>query len=124
MLKLIEGFPEDVVAIAGSGRVTGKDYEEVLIPAVERALERRGKVRLYYELGREFSGIETEAAWKDFKLGIEHFSRWERMALVTDVEWIRLAIKAFGFLMPGRLKVFPTARAAEARDWVAEAVPA
>lgn len=124
MLKLIEGFREGVVAIAASGRVTGKDYEEVLIPAVEEALGRRGKVRLYYELGREFSGIDAEAAWKDFRLGVEHLSRWERMALVTDVDWIRLAVKAFGFLMPGRLRVFPIAQAAAARDWVAESVAA
>ena len=51
--------------------------------------------------------------------GVEHLTRWERVAVVTDVEWIRLAVNLFRFLVPGGVKVFPTAQAAEARRWVA-----
>jgi SpoIIAA-like len=118
MLRIVEGFPEGVVAVAAEGRVTAKDYDEVLIPRVKEAFRRHGKVRCYYELGREFSGIDPEAAWKDFRIGVEHFSNWERLAVVTDVEWIRLAMKAFGFLMPGELRVFGTGQVSEAREWV------
>jgi hypothetical protein len=25
---------------------------------------------------------------EDFKFGMEHITRWERVAVVTDVEWI------------------------------------
>ena len=118
MLEFIKGFPEAVVAISAKGRVTARDYDEVLIPRVEEALKRYGKVDLYYELGEEFTGIDAEAAWKDFKVGVEHLARWGRMALVTDVEWIRLAVNAFRFLMPGRIRVFPTAEAGQARAWI------
>jgi hypothetical protein len=27
--------------------------------------------------------------WEDIKVDTEHFTRWERMAVVTDVEWIK-----------------------------------
>lgn len=118
MLEFIKGFPEDVVAISAKGRVTARDYDEVLIPRVEAALKRHGKVDLYYELGEEFTGIDAEAAWKDFKIGVEHLVRWGHMALVTDVEWIRLAVNAFRFLMPGKIRVFPTAEAEQARAWI------
>lgn len=120
MLEFIEGFPEGVVAISAKGRVTGRDYDEVLIPRVEEALKRYGKVSLYYELGSGFEGIDPGAAWKDFRIGVEHLARWHRMALVTDVEWIRLAINAFRFLMPGRLRIFSTGEAEQARAWVGE----
>ena len=119
MIEVIEGFPANVVAVAGKGRVTAADYDEVLIPRVKEALRSNAKLRLYYELGKDFTGVDPGAAWKDFVLGMEHLSRWERMALVTDVEWIRLAVNAFGFLMPGHLKVFGTGDAAAARAWVA-----
>lgn len=118
MIKILEGLTESVVALAAHGRVTRKDYEDVLIPRVNEALKRPGKIRLYYELGADFSGLEAGAAWEDFKIGLEHLSRWERMAVVTDVGWIRLAVGTFRFLMPGRIRIFGMNQASEARGWV------
>jgi SpoIIAA-like len=118
MIERLEGFPDNVVALAGKGHVTKKDYEEVLIPAVEGAFKKHEKISFYYELGPQFSGIEMGAAWEDFKEGVRHFFRWEKMAVVTDVEWIRRTINGFGVFMPGELRVFPSSEAAAARTWV------
>jgi hypothetical protein len=90
----------------------------VLIPRVNEALGRHGKVRLYYEFSSSFTGIDAEAAWEDFKIGLEHLSRRERMAVVTDVRWVRLALGAFRFVMPGKLRLFDTNQTAEARAWI------
>ena len=79
--------------------MTKGDYETVLVPAVESALKQHEKVRLYYQIDADFSGIEPGAVWEDFKVGVEHLLRWERIAVVTDVNWIRHTIRAFGFLM-------------------------
>lgn len=117
MLEVIGGFPENVVAITAKGRVTRQDYESVLIPAVNNSLKRYGKVCLYYEFGPQFSGFDAGAAWEDFKVGVAHWKDWERVAVVTDVEWIRRATLAFGFLLPGRMRVFTLAETAEARQW-------
>lgn len=121
MIEIIEDFPDSVVGFIGKGQVTKKDYEQVLIPKVEAALKGHHKIRLYYELGSQFSGIDAGAAWEDTKVGFEHLTRWERMAVVTDVDWIRHMINAFGFLMPGHVRVFPTAQTSEARAWIASA---
>lgn len=120
MIEVIEGFPEGVIAITAKGRVSAADYRDVVVPLVEESLKQHDKVRLYYELGPEFSGIDASASWKDFKLGIGHLSRWERMAVVTDVEWIRITMNVFRFLMPGQLRVFTTEQAADARAWISE----
>lgn len=118
MIELIHGFPENVVAVVAKGHVTRQDYEQVLIPAVETALERRHKIRLYYDLGLQFAGIDPGAAWEDLKIGVEHLTQWERVAVVTDVEWIKLMVNAFRFLMPGHVRVFPAGQASEARAWI------
>ena len=118
MIEIIEGFPDNVVGILAKGEVTRKDYLEVVIPTIEKALKRNAKLRLYYELGSEFTGIDLGAEWEDFKLGIEHLSRWERVAVVTDVAWIRHAVNAFRFLMPGEVRVFTTGQTSEARKWI------
>jgi hypothetical protein len=121
MIEVLQGFPENVVAVSAKGHVTRKDYDEVLIPRVKEALARHGKIRCYYELGPAFSALDGAAVWEDFKLGIEHLTRWERVAVVTDVPWIRLAVNFFRFLVPGDVKVFAAAQASEARRWIAAA---
>ena len=79
---------------------------------VEEALKSHGRLRLFYEIAADFAGIEPGAIWKDFKVGMEHITRWERMAVVTDVDWIKHTIRFFRFLMPGKIKYsrFPELR--------------
>ncbi len=121
MIEIIEGLPDNVVGLVAKGRVTRKDYLEAVIPAIEKSVKRSAKLRLYYELGSQFAGIDLGADWEDFKIGIQHLSRWERMAVVTNVDWIRHVVGAFRFLIPGELRVFPTAQVSEAREWIAAA---
>jgi hypothetical protein len=119
MIRLLSGFPENVLAVACEGRVTREDYDRVLIPAMNAALQKHQKLRLYYEVTPQFAGTDAGAVWEDFRVGMEHLSRWERMAVVSDVEWIRLAVSAFRFLLPGRLRVFHVGEADAARRWIA-----
>jgi hypothetical protein len=118
MIENIQGFPDNVVAFLAKGKVTKKDYEEILIPAVEAAFKHHARIRLYYELGSQYTGFEPGAAWEDMKIGLEHLAGWERAAVVTDVDWIRHVVNAFRFMMPVNLRVFPTAQASEARAWL------
>jgi SpoIIAA-like len=119
MIEMLEGFPEGVVAGVAKGRVTRRDYEEILVPAVEAAFQRQSKVRCYYELGRDFAGMDAGAVWEDLRVGLGHLSGWERVAVVTDVDWVRFAVNAFRFLLPGEVRVFPTSAAGDARRWIA-----
>ncbi len=114
MLELIEGLPGNVVGIAVSGRLTMQDCQDVLIPAMQKSLKRHDKIRLYYELNSRFPG----AAWDDLELGLEDLSRCERVAIVTDIGWVRLTVKALRFLIPSEIRVFPTDQADEGRAWI------
>ena len=81
MLELIDGLPANVVGITVSGRLTKQDCEDLLVPAMQRSLRRHEKIRLYYELNSRFPG----AAWDELDLGLEHATRCERVAIVTDI---------------------------------------
>jgi len=118
MIEPIESFPDDVLGFICHGQVTKQDYEKVLIPAVEKALKEHDKVRLYYETAPDFSGIEPSAVWEDTKVGVSHLLRWERFAVVTDVEWIRFTMKFFSFLIPGEMRVFSAEESAQAKKWI------
>ena len=121
MLERLHDVPEPVVGIKATGEVNGDDYRTVLIPAVEEALAGGHKVRLLYVLGDEVTGVglSAGAAWEDTKVGVEHFTRWEKIAVVSDKDWLRHSVNIFGYLIPGEIKAFPAAEEAEARAWVA-----
>lgn len=119
MITLLPDLPSNTIGLAASGRVTGADYEQILIPAVEAALEKHKKLRLLYELGGDFTGIDPSAMWDDMKLGLSHLSAWERMAVVTDVSWIAHAMNIFKFVMPCPVRVFPLSERQAARQWIA-----
>jgi stage II sporulation SpoAA-like protein len=114
MLELIDGLPKNIVGIAVSGRLKMQDCEDVLVPAIQKSLKRHGKIRLYYELNSRFPG----AAWDELELGLEDLSRCERVAIVTDIGWVRLTVKALRFLIPSEIRVFPTVQAEEGRAWI------
>lgn len=118
MIERLEGFPDNVVALAAKGQVTKKDYEQVLAPEVARAFQKHRKVKFYYELGPQFTGLEPSAAWEDLKEGIRHFGGWEKMAVVTDSEWVKRLVNGFGSIMPGEVRVFPNAEQTVARAWI------
>ena len=77
-------------------------------------------MRIYYEIAPDFVGIDPGAIWEDTKVGFAHFLRWERFAVVTDVEWIKQTMKFVGFLMPGEMRAFPTAHAEQAHSWIVQ----
>lgn len=65
MLTLLPKLPEKIIGLAPSGRVTGSNYDGVLIPTVEAALDKHKKLGLLYELSSDFSGLAPGAMWDD-----------------------------------------------------------
>jgi len=120
MVEQIPDLPENVLGFTAKGTVTASDYESIIIPAVEALFARREKIRFLYHLGEDFTGFEAAAVWDDTKLGFKHLSGWDRLAVVTDVEWVRAAIKVFGFAIPAQVRAFHNSEFAEARRWISE----
>ncbi len=123
MVEKIPDLPDNVLGFTAKGKVTANDYEAVIIPAVEALFSRQSKVRFLYHLGEDFTGFEAAAVWDDMKLGLRHLAGWERVALVSDIEWIRAAVKVFGLAIPGQVRVFPNREFAEATRWITGSTP-
>ncbi len=121
MIEHLKDFPDNVLAFVCSGQVSKVEYDSVVVPAVQAALKTHAKLRVYYETAADFSGIAPGAIWEDFKIGMEHFTRWERIAVVTDVSWIRHTVQFFSFMMPGAMKMFTLSDVARARQWIVAA---
>ena len=118
MLEQMKNLPGNVVGFRASGKVTGKDYETVLAPAVEAMMAEHDKIRLIYHLDEGVIEVDAAAMWEDARIGIKSFSALERSAIVTDIDWIRNAVKLFGFAMPGEVKTFRSSDLQTALDWI------
>jgi hypothetical protein len=120
MIEKITDLPDNVLGFTAKGKLTANDYESVIVPAVEAMFSRLGKVRFLYHLGEDFTGIEAAAAWDDTKVGLKHWTGWEKIAVISDVEWIRWAVKIFGLAMPGHVRLFPNHDLTEAKRWISQ----
>ncbi len=124
MIERMQDLPENVLGFTASGKVTARDYQDVVIPAVEALFAQQRRVRFLYHVGADFSGFEPGAMWDDALLGFKHLAGWERVAFVTDVEWLRAAVAVFGLAMPGHVREFRNAELARAKEWITEGMAA
>ena len=99
MIELMSDLPGGVLGFTAIGKVTGADYERVLVPAVEAALKEHDKLALVYHCGDDFSGFDAGAMWDDAKVGLRHITSWRRIAVVTDIGWLRTAVRAFAAVL-------------------------
>jgi len=120
MIEKIKHLPKNVVGFNAKAEVTGEDYEKILIPLIEEKLKKFDKINLLYHIGNEFEKFKARAMWDDAKMGIMHLHSWNKVALVTDVTWIRGTSKVFGFLFPCHIKIFHNIDIKEAVKWVSE----
>ena len=120
MIEKLTELPDNVLGFTAKGTVSAADYETVIMPAVEALHARQGKVRLLYHLSEEFSGLDPAAMGDDAKIGLKHLTDWEKVAVVSDVAWLRSAVKVLGFALPGDFRVFHDEEFAEAKRWISE----
>ncbi|MBO0845095.1 MAG: STAS/SEC14 domain-containing protein [Nocardioides sp.] len=113
MIKQLDDMPDGVIGLEASGEVTADDYRDVMVPVVTAAMEQGG-VRLLYVMA-EHAKFSPGAAFADAKLGISHLRGWEKVAVVSDADWLENSIKAFGWMMPGEVKVFDDDEVDEAK---------
>ena len=117
MIKELSGMPAGVIGFEASGKMRAEDYRDVVLPALEHAAAA-GEVRFVIVI-HDFDGMSGGALWQDLKVGVEHFRAWKRIALVTDIEWMKNMTSLFGWMTPGEVRHFPLAQRDEAIAWAA-----
>lgn len=120
MLKKITDMPAGTLGFEAVGDVDDDDIEKVLVPALSQGVARQGKVRLLYVLGPRLREYEGDAVSEKAKFVARHPSAFERIAVVSDEDWLRPAIRALSLLLPGQAKAFAVRELPAAKRWLAE----
>ena len=122
MIEYMSGLPEGTLGFSFQGQITADDYDHALTPALDAALAQHDRLKLLAQLGPSFEGYDLGAAWADGREALRHWDGFERLALVSDLAWVRTAVAAFSLVMPCPVRVFANASLEEARRWLSESL--
>lgn len=122
MVKLLDDFPPYVAAYKASGAVSKEEYEEVVMNRVNQVASVYGKINFLVLLETDMDNYSIGAFFKYLQVSFKHFSKWKRMAIVSDERWLRRAYEIFSFLVPSEIKGFTLMEFEAARKWVSESI--
>ncbi len=120
MLRRIPDMPAGTIGFEAIGEVEDDDWENTVEPVLRDEIAAGRKVRLLYLLGRDTREVESDAMRADAGFRARHASSFQRVAVVSDEDWMRPALSALSFLLPGKAKGFPEREIAAAKSWLTE----
>lgn len=118
MLEKLNNLPDHVFAVKATGEVTKDDLQNILIPGLQELVDRTGEIYYLLLLNTDVQNF-TAGAWvQDVIAGIKHFSRWKKMAIVTDQKAVAQFTDLFSVVSPGTAKGYAIAELPQAITWV------
>jgi hypothetical protein len=119
MLVEITGLPDHIFGVRATGEVTNVDLKDVLLPGLARTGDRFGEIRYLLVLDTEVKNF-TAGAWiQDAKAGLVNYTKWKKIAIVSDEKSVEWFSNFFTFLTPGSSKGFKPNEIEEAKEWLA-----
>ena len=118
MLLLMTDVPSHVVGARAVGKVDKADYESKLLPEFERVVKQHGKINFIMVLETSVGNFTPGAWMDDVKAGIKHFTKWNKIAIVTDQGAVQKFTDFFSAIVPGEAKGYPLSDIELAKAWV------
>jgi hypothetical protein len=123
MVQEISDMPPGTLGFRVSDLLAREDYVDVLVPPLRKAVDAGERLRVLYAIGPELH-MEPSAVLQDVKLevdlGLRHRDAWERIAVVTDVDWLRRAFELFSWMVPGEIRLFGESDLEQAKAWLGQ----
>lgn len=97
---------EFFLSLKAVGKLSHADYE-IITPMLDSALlgVEQPKINVLID-GTELEGWEPRAAWDDFKIGVKHGRKFERIAIYGNKKWQKITAKIGSWFISGEVKFF------------------
>ncbi|KQS32411.1 STAS/SEC14 domain-containing protein [Pedobacter sp. Leaf194] len=120
MLTEITGLPDNVFGVRATGEVDSEDIKNVLLPGLKRTAEKFDEIRYLLVLETDVKQF-TAGAWvQDAKAGLQNFTKWKKIAVVTAEKGVEWFTDVFTVATPGTSKGFKPEELEEAKAWLVE----
>jgi hypothetical protein len=121
MIEVLPDMPPGVTGIRVSGRVSGKELRHFK-PVMEK-LSDSGDIRIVEVIASDYEGFGPGGFVEDLKLGFgalfQHYSDFNRIAVVSDKAWVAHTLHALAWMIPGELALFGLDELEQAKKWAA-----
>jgi hypothetical protein len=118
MLQFINDLPENVVGIHAVGEVTKQELDTVLVPRIDDLVKKQGEINYLLVLDTDVQNFTAGAWWNDIKVGIKNFTKWNKIAIVSNQKGVEWFSDLFRFFIPGKSKGFALNELDEAVKWI------
>lgn len=118
MITIIQDAPANVAAFRATGEVNKEDYNNVVIPVVDALVNKQDAINFMLVLDTSLSNFSLMALLKDLGMGLKHFTKWHKMAIVSESGAINTFTDLFSYVAPGEAKGFTHAQMEDAISWV------
>ena len=116
MFQQIPVNDENIIAYRVSGKLTHEDYQQFL-PTLEALLKENPSLSLFIELDN-FKGWDLQAAWDDFKFGMDHADEMSRIAIVGHNAWQKWMTRLAQPFLQAQIQYFSHDHLIDAWDWL------
>src|SRR5262245_33785141 len=121
MIEVLQDMPDGVAGIKVSGRVSGDDLRQFK-PTMAGLLDA-DEIRFVEVVASDDEGFGPGGLTEDLKLGFGalfgHHSKFKRIAVVSDKEWVVHTLHALSWMVPGELELFGLDDIDRAKEWAA-----
>jgi hypothetical protein len=120
MMEVIQGMPAHVTAFRATGIVTRDDYYKVTNPLVKNVAATFGKINYMLVLNTQLKNYTLGAWIEDGLLGFRYFSKWRKLAIVSEKDRIKKFTNTFGIFIPCPTKGFKMEELPIAKKWISD----
>lgn len=121
MIYQLIDLPPKMIGFKASWEITRKDFDEVVIPCVQKHVEKMGQSNYMLVLNSSIHNYSFCSWLKDVLVSLKTISRWKRAAIVTDSKVLRFFIELVSAFVPGELRGFAHQDFKQAVIWLNEA---
>jgi hypothetical protein len=118
MIKVLPESEGNILVFAAVGKLTDRDYMDVLIPRLDLIILEHGKARLLLDMSYDFQGWEAAALWDDARFGLTHRNDFEKMGVIGGPRWVEWGMKLAAMVVSGEIRSFSPDEREEALDWI------
>lgn len=118
MISKINDLPANMIGFRATGDVTAEDFQNTVIPDVKEFLKTQDNLNYMLVLDTDVKNF-TSGAWiSDAWLGLKELTKWNRSAIISDSQTIKVLTDIFSKVMIGEFKVFEHSEYDRAVAWV------
>ncbi|APG61026.1 STAS/SEC14 domain-containing protein [Christiangramia salexigens] len=107
-----------VIGILVSEDITSKNIDEIHL-LIREGLSEQKQINLFVKIKSDCK-ISAAALLKDLEFKIQYASKFNKMAIVTEIKWFRKLMSVKELFVDADIRTFKHAERLDAMNWISE----